>query len=76
MKEGAEVCTGGQCQYFKLADRALMYETNSTRQKGQENGKSGDEAIEEKQSNASAQKAQMTIVQIIKRRARKLTAQK
>lgn len=37
---------------------------------------SGDESIEEKQSNASAQKAQMTIVQIIKRRARKLTAQK
>lgn len=42
-----------------------MYHTNLTMQKGKENGKSGDETIETKQRNASAQKAQMIVVQRI-----------
>lgn len=53
-----------------------MYQTNPTVQKGKENGKSGDEAIERKRSNASARKAQTTVVQRIKTRERRLKAPK
>lgn len=51
-----------------------MYQTNPTVQKGKENGKSGDEAIERKRSNASALKALMTVAPRIKTRARRLKA--
>lgn len=44
-------------------------------QKGKENGKSADEAIERKRSNASARKAQMRVAQRIKTRARRQSSE-